>query len=118
MYNDVGKKVAHVFYQEDHEFLVNLRQAESTVNPNVTSGVYKMSEGQTTLPEIQLSAGDTPGTIAWDADQTLKEGFGIYTWTFTPEPNGVDNNTTSNFKVTKRSGRTVCHDKKMWTQNL
>ena len=118
MYNDVGKKVAHVFYQEDHEFLVNLRQAESTVNPNVTSGVYKMSEGQTTLPEIQLSAGDTPGTIAWDADQTLKEGFGIYTWTFTPEPNGVDNNTTSNFKVTKGQVELYATTKDVDTKSL
>ncbi|SCJ58594.1 Uncharacterised protein [uncultured Eubacterium sp.] len=91
---------ATVFYTEAHDFPVFLRQAESTVNPNVTSGVYKISDGQTALPEIRLSAGDTPGTIAWDAGQQLKEGFGIYTWTFTPEPNGVDN-TTSNFKSAK-----------------
>lgn len=108
----------HEFYKETHDFPVFLRQAESTVNPNVTSGVYKMSQGQTNLPEIKLSIGDTPGTITWDSGQTLKEGFGIYTWTFTPEPNGVDSNTTSNFKVTKGQVELYATTKDVDTKSL
>lgn len=75
------------FYTEKHTFTIKISQAESTVNPNITSGVYQMTSGNTVLPDIKLSDGDTSGTIAWKSGQTLHEGAGSYEWTFTPVKN-------------------------------
>ncbi|WP_419025019.1 leucine-rich repeat protein [Emergencia sp.] len=75
------------FYTEKHTFTIKISQAEPMVNPNIASGVYQMTSGNTALPEIKLSDGDTPGAIAWKSGQKLHEGAGSYEWTFTPEKN-------------------------------
>lgn len=75
--------VPHSDYLADHEYVAIIRPAESTVN------VFISSDGESNIdgfPALALSDGDTPGSVTWDAGQTLEEGIHSYTWTFTPEP--------------------------------
>lgn len=78
-----------------HTFSVDLRQAPSIVNPIYSNELRTIGSG---LPDINLSAGDTEGTIKWDDGQTITEGVHEYTWTFTPVENSVG---SSNYTTVK-----------------
>ncbi len=84
--NDSLKAVP--FYTVDHEFVVYLRQAEPLVRPVFKASGLNIQDG---MPPISLTEGDAPGSIQWDAGQTLQLGKGEYTWTFTPAANAVGN---------------------------
>ncbi len=77
-----GKPI--VINSETHDFSVFIRQADPVIHPLYDTRPQIIANG---LPEIQLSEGDTPGTIAWDAGQTLKTGEHEYTWTYMPVEN-------------------------------
>lgn len=53
--------------------------APSTVTP--VFGTFYLGES---LPEISLSSGDTPGSIAWESGQTVDAASKVYYWIFTP----------------------------------
>lgn len=78
-----------------HTFSVDLRQAPSIVNPIYANEPRTIGSG---LPDINLSAGDTEGTIKWDDGQTITEGVHEYTWTFIPVENSVG---SSNYTTVK-----------------
>lgn len=61
---------------------VQIQPADSSVHPLVAPGAGSLDG----FPALALSDGDTPGSVAWDAGQTLEEGTHSYTWTFTPDP--------------------------------
>lgn len=63
--------------------LVQITPAAPTVNPVVSADVPSNLDG---FPGLALSEGDTPGTLEWDAGQTLADGTNSYAWTFTPAP--------------------------------
>ncbi len=107
-YNEAGNKTISQFYEDSHEFNVDLRQADPILNPIPPSGTYKISSSQSTLPDIKLSDSDTSGTIAWKPDQTLHEGAGSYEWTFTPEKNS---NGQYNYKTVKGTTELYCTTK-------
>lgn len=77
---------ATVIKTDTHDFGVFIRQADPVIHPLYDTRAQIIANG---LPEIQLSEGDTPGTIAWDDGQTLKVGEHEYTWTYTPVENAV-----------------------------
>lgn len=86
------------FYEGSHEYKVKIRQASSVVKPVVSSGIIP-AEGP--LPDLSLGEGSTPGTIAWDENQPIREGKNEYSWTFTPKDN--INYTTVTGKVSLQS---------------
>lgn len=104
-HNDSGNITAIQFYEDTHQFIVDLRPADPVLNPTPSSGTYKMTEGETTLPDIKLSDDDTPGTITWDANQTLHEGLGSYQWTFKPNKN---KHNSENYETVKGSTELYC----------
>ncbi|GAA6427780.1 InlB B-repeat-containing protein [Dielma fastidiosa] len=77
---------ATVIKTDIHDFVVYMHQADPVIHPLYDTRPQIIANG---LPEIQLSEGDTPGTIAWDDGQTLKTGVHEYTWTYTPVENAV-----------------------------
>lgn len=87
------QKQAKIAFTDKHTFTVNLRPAPSIVNPIYTNEPRTIGSG---LPDINLSAGDTEGTIKWDDGQIITEGVHDYTWTFTPVKNSVG---SSNYTV-------------------
>lgn len=86
-----GKPI--VINSETHDFSVFIRQADPVIHPIYDTRPQIIANG---LPEIQLSEGDTPGTIAWDDGQTLKAGEHEYTWTYTPVENAEN---SYNYKI-------------------
>lgn len=83
-----------LFYTTRHSFAVDMSPAEAAVHPLFE----KENNIDTGLPEIQLSDGDTLGTIAWDAGQIPQPGTHSYAWTFIPEKNAEGQH---NYKETK-----------------
>lgn len=106
---------ATYFDVQTHTFSVDLRQAEPTVNPVVEQKIVYDDENTGTLPEIKLSDGDTKGTISFDKDQTLKDGFGTYKWSFTPEENTVG---SSNYKAATGEVTIYCAKKDLTATDL
>ena len=86
-----GKPI--VINSETHDFSVFIRQADPVIHPIYDTRPQIIANG---LPEIQLSEGDTPGTIAWDDGQTLKAGEHEYTWTYTSVENAEN---SYNYKI-------------------
>lgn len=65
-----------------NSFYVQIQPADSSVHPSVAPGAGNLDG----FPALSVSDGDTPGSVAWDAGQTLEDGTHSYTWTFTPDP--------------------------------
>ncbi len=63
---------------------VKVVKADPTVNPLIAEGSYSQFEA---LPTINLTTGDTEGTIKWSTSNAskLKYGENVLTWEFTPE---------------------------------
>ena len=63
---------------------VKVVKADPTVNPVIAEGSYSQFEA---LPTINLTTGDTEGTIKWSTSNPskLKYGENVLTWEFTPE---------------------------------
>ena len=57
-------------------------QADSVVTPRVKKQV--IYEGES-FPEIEISEGDTPGTISFDESKPLEVGEWMYVWNFVPD---------------------------------
>lgn len=97
-------KTASVFYKESHEFAVDLKQADPVLN-HIPRGAYKLNGDDRTLPAITLSENDSPGTLTWDENQTLQEGYGMYSWTYRPAKNAEGN---YNYKSIKGTTELYC----------
>lgn len=72
---------AKKFYEERHEFVVDLRKGTPILLPELPEGPVLTD----TLPEIALSPGSPAGTIAWKEGQTVQPGWQPYFWSFTPK---------------------------------
>ena len=57
-------------------------QADPVVTPRVMKQV--IYEGES-FPEIEISEGDTPGTISFDESKSLEVGEWMYVWNFVPD---------------------------------
>ncbi|MDE7453305.1 MAG: hypothetical protein K2N22_02735 [Clostridia bacterium] len=64
--------------------VLTINKKDPTVNPDIGIGPFYANNSLTTDVSITTTAGDTPGTIAWDSGQTLAAGTNNYGWTFTP----------------------------------
>lgn len=70
------------FYEDRHEFAVDLRKGTPKVDPQYPTEPFAYQDS--TLPALTAGPNAPAGEISWDAGQSLELGGGAYRWTFTP----------------------------------
>ena len=101
---------ADEFFRMTYDFPVKMRKGTPVVTPQYSQDPIPLNGS---LPEITAES-NVPGTISWDADQTLVPGSAIYNWTFTPEDNGDDSegsaNPIKNYEIVTGSAPLLVYD--------
>ena len=105
-----NKLKTKLYNTQRYDIPVNIHKGTPAVTPQYSQDPIPLSGS---LPEITAES-NVPGTISWDADQTLVPGSAIYNWTFTPEDNGDDSegsaNPIKNYEIVTGSAPLLVYD--------
>ncbi|MDE7454155.1 MAG: hypothetical protein K2N22_07085 [Clostridia bacterium] len=104
--------------------ILTINRIDSTVTPDVGAGPWYTNKNLYNDVTITTTAGDTPGSIVWDAGQTLTAGTNNYGWTFTPTDTrnyntktGSESITAENLEILRIEARFTQNTTKFYTSN-